>query len=62
MPITNSLAFMFTVLGEWWAEKKVISRGRLHGGSYRFRLTQTDTWIGMGLALAGIALCVQSKS
>jgi drug/metabolite transporter (DMT)-like permease len=47
VPITNSLAFMFTVLGEWWAEKKVISR---------------DTWIGLGLALGGIALCVQSKS
>ncbi|KAF2834887.1 hypothetical protein M501DRAFT_481947 [Patellaria atrata CBS 101060] len=47
VPITNSLAFMFTVLGEWWAEGKVISR---------------DTWIGMGLVLAGIALCVQSKS
>ncbi|UPX12747.1 uncharacterized protein EKO05_0003285 [Ascochyta rabiei] len=47
VPITNSLAFMFTVLGEWWAEKKVISR---------------DTWIGMGLALGGIALCVQSKT
>ena len=27
VPITNSLAFLFTVLGEWWAEKKVISRG-----------------------------------
>ena len=27
VPITNSLAFMFTVLGEWWAEGKVISRG-----------------------------------
>jgi len=27
VPITNSLAFMFTVLGEWFAEKKVISRG-----------------------------------
>ncbi|KAH7402190.1 integral membrane protein-like protein [Phaeosphaeria sp. MPI-PUGE-AT-0046c] len=22
VPITNSLAFLFTVLGEWWAEKK----------------------------------------
>lgn len=30
VPITNSLAFMFTVLGEWWAEKKVISRGKLY--------------------------------
>ncbi|KAF2275361.1 uncharacterized protein EI97DRAFT_400228 [Westerdykella ornata] len=47
VPITNSLAFLFTVLGEWWAEKKVISR---------------DTWIGMALVLGGIALCVQSKS
>lgn len=27
VPITNSLAFLFTVLGEWWAERKVISRG-----------------------------------
>ncbi|OAL43449.1 integral membrane protein [Pyrenochaeta sp. DS3sAY3a] len=47
VPITNSLAFLFTVLGEWWAEKKVISR---------------DTWIGMVLVLAGIGLCVQSKA
>ncbi|KAF2238180.1 hypothetical protein EV356DRAFT_339279 [Viridothelium virens] len=47
VPITNSLAFLFTVVGEWWAEGKVISR---------------DTWIGMTLVLAGIALCVQSKS
>ncbi len=34
VPITNSLAFLFTVLGEWWAEGKVISRGQcffLHG-------------------------------
>ena len=28
VPITNSLAFLFTVLGEWWAEKKVISKGK----------------------------------
>ncbi|KAF2746681.1 integral membrane protein [Sporormia fimetaria CBS 119925] len=47
VPITNSLAFLFTVLGEWWAEKKVISR---------------DTWIGMALVLGGIGLCVQSKT
>lgn len=47
VPITNSLAFLFTVLGEWWAEKKTISR---------------DTWIGMALVLGGIALCVQSKT
>jgi len=47
VPITNSLAFLFTVLGEWWAEGKVISK---------------DTWIGMGFVLGGIALCVQSKT
>ncbi|KAK4503493.1 hypothetical protein PRZ48_004408 [Zasmidium cellare] len=47
VPITNSLAFLFTVLGEWWAEGKTISR---------------DTWIGMALVLGGIALCVQSKT
>jgi drug/metabolite transporter (DMT)-like permease len=35
------------VLGEWWAEGKVISR---------------DTWIGMSLVLGGIALCVHAKT
>ncbi|KAK2759883.1 hypothetical protein FQN54_002617 [Arachnomyces sp. PD_36] len=47
VPITNSLAFLFTVLGEWWAEGKVISK---------------ETWLGMFLVLGGIALCVQSKT
>ncbi|TKA30654.1 hypothetical protein B0A50_02374 [Salinomyces thailandicus] len=47
VPITNSLAFLFTVMGEWWAEGKVISR---------------DTWIGMAFVLGGIALCVHAKS
>ncbi|KAI9730635.1 MAG: hypothetical protein M1818_008117 [Claussenomyces sp. TS43310] len=46
VPITNTLAFLFTVVGEWYVERKVISR---------------DTWIGMTLSLCGIALCVQSK-
>ncbi len=27
VPIVNTLAFLFTVIGEWWVEKKVISRG-----------------------------------
>ena len=31
MPIVNSLAFLFTVLGEWWAEGKVIGRGESIG-------------------------------
>jgi drug/metabolite transporter (DMT)-like permease len=46
VPITNSLAFLFTVLGDWYVERKVIGR---------------DTWIGMALSLAGIAICVKSK-
>ncbi|KAK9782359.1 putative Integral membrane protein [Seiridium cardinale] len=42
VPIVNTLAFLFTVLGDWWVEKKVIDR---------------NTWIGMILSLGGIALC-----
>jgi hypothetical protein len=38
VPITNSLAFLFTVLGEWWAEKKVISRG-----TFRSSLGESST-------------------
>lgn len=47
VPITNSLAFLFTVLGEYIAEGKLITR---------------DTWVGMSLVCGGIALCVVSKS
>ncbi|KAL6896112.1 hypothetical protein HDV57DRAFT_512580 [Trichoderma longibrachiatum] len=47
VPIVNAMAFLFTVLGEWFVEGKVISR---------------ETGIGMVLSLAGIALCVQSKN
>ncbi|KAK0635946.1 hypothetical protein B0T17DRAFT_587287 [Bombardia bombarda] len=47
VPIVNTLAFLFTVIGEWWVEKKVISR---------------DTMAGMVLSLGGIALCVHSKN
>ncbi|KAH6690576.1 integral membrane protein [Plectosphaerella plurivora] len=47
VPIVNTLAFLFTVLGEWWVEKKVISK---------------ETAFGMFLSLVGIGLCVQSKN
>ncbi|CAI4215413.1 unnamed protein product [Parascedosporium putredinis] len=47
VPIVNTLAFLFTVLGDWWVDGKAISR---------------DGGIGMLLSLAGIALCVQSKT
>jgi hypothetical protein len=45
VPITNSLAFLFTVLGEWWAEGKVISRGTSKGsyGELTMRLTKRQT-------------------
>ncbi|CCC12321.1 hypothetical protein SMACR_05498 [Sordaria macrospora] len=46
VPIVNTTAFLFTVIGEWYVEGKVISR---------------DTMLGMFLCLGGIALCVQSK-
>ncbi|KAI9900036.1 hypothetical protein N3K66_004298 [Trichothecium roseum] len=46
VPIVNTMAFLFTVLGEWFVEGKVISR---------------DTATGMLLSLAGIGLCVYSK-
>lgn len=36
VPITNSLAFLFTVLGEWYAEGKVISRGKFGFGLWVF--------------------------
>ncbi|EEH41057.1 hypothetical protein PAAG_03343 [Paracoccidioides lutzii Pb01] len=47
VPITNSIAFLFTVLGEWYVEGKVISK---------------STWLGMFMVLGGIALCVHSKT
>lgn len=28
VPITNSLAFLFTVFGDWYVDRKVISRGK----------------------------------
>jgi hypothetical protein len=33
VPIVNTLAFLFTVLGEWYVEGKMISRGELHAPS-----------------------------
>ncbi|RCI12934.1 hypothetical protein L249_0931 [Ophiocordyceps polyrhachis-furcata BCC 54312] len=47
VPIVNTLAFLFTVLGEWFVEGKVISK---------------RTASGVVLSLAGIALCVHSKT
>ncbi|KAI1250750.1 hypothetical protein MGN70_007808 [Eutypa lata] len=29
VPIVNTLAFLFTVLGDWWVDRKVISRGKV---------------------------------
>jgi len=62
VPITNSLAFLFTVVGDWWVENKVVSRGELFCRISETLLINQDTWIGMFLSLGGIALCVVSKS
>ncbi|KAI1113523.1 integral membrane protein [Nemania sp. NC0429] len=69
VPIVNTLAFLFTVLGDWWVEKKVIDRSESCSPTIAFfhefaELTHRapDTWIGMALSLTGIALCVHSKS
>ncbi|KAH7326219.1 integral membrane protein [Stachybotrys elegans] len=47
VPIVNTMAFLFTVMGEWYVEGKVISK---------------DTAAGMLLSLVGIGLCVYSKT
>ncbi|KAJ5797858.1 uncharacterized protein N7503_007154 [Penicillium pulvis] len=47
VPLANSSAFLFTVLGEWYVERKVIAK---------------QTWLGLILVLGGIALCVHSKN
>lgn len=38
VPIVNTLAFLFTVIGEWWVESKVISRGTFQPGVMLFPL------------------------
>lgn len=47
VPLANSSAFLFTVLGEWYVERKVIAK---------------ETWLGLFLVLGGIAVCVHSKN
>lgn len=69
VPIVNTTAFLFTVVGEWWVEGKVISRGEYlpllssfpRREKYVLTGTSTETMLGMFLCLGGIALCVQSK-
>lgn len=56
---------MFTVLGEWFATKKVISRGEVRNliaVTTCVLIYLLDTWIGMALVLGGIGLCVHSKN
>lgn len=47
VPLANSSAFLFTVLGDWYVDRKVIAK---------------ETWLGIVLVLGGIALCVHSKN
>ena len=45
VPITNSLAFLFTVLGEWWADGRVISRGLYTFISKEIASTKIDRYL-----------------
>ncbi|KAI5851857.1 hypothetical protein BZA05DRAFT_373563 [Tricharina praecox] len=47
VPIVNSVAFLFTVLGDWWADGKVVDR---------------RTWAGIVAVCTGIGFCVWGKS
>jgi uncharacterized membrane protein len=47
VPITNSITFIFTLL-----------TGKLLGE----RVGGVDAWIGIGLIIAGITICVSSKT
>lgn len=65
VPIVNTLAFLFTVLGEWYVEGKVIGRGQFSPAprvALHVLTAATETGIGMALSLVGIALCVHSKT
>jgi hypothetical protein len=68
VPITNSLAFLFTVLGEWFVEGKSISKGTQdppHIFSlmfFSFLTISSETWVGIVFVLAGITVCVHSKA
>jgi Putative transmembrane family 234 len=67
VPITNSLAFLFTVLGEWFVEGKSISKGTSHPlrsaqPFFGFLTVGSETWVGIAFVLAGITVCVHSKA
>lgn len=47
VPLANSLSFLFTILGEWYVESRAMSFA---------------SWIGCSMVVAGIALCVRSKT
>ena len=70
VPIVNTLAFLFTVVGDWWVDGKVISRSKqmtypnaiVVQAQVEADQGSSDTMIGMFLSLTGIALCVHSKN
>jgi hypothetical protein len=68
VPVVNTLAFLFTVVGEWWVEGKVISRGTFVYPSLNTMCggdadgATSETLAGMALSVGGIALCVYSKN
>lgn len=66
VPIVNTLAFLFTVIGDWWVDGKVISRSTPAPSICSQKCSATDriadTIVGVVFSLTGIALCVQSKT
>ena len=61
----NTLAFLFTVVGEWYVEGKVISRGTFNiapGSSTEHRLTPGRYWHRDGLIFSwNWALCAEQE-
>lgn len=47
MPIVNTMAFLFTVLGEWWVEGKVISRGKCNTNLLADFLRRNPAYFGL---------------
>lgn len=46
VPITNSMAFLFTVLGDWYVDGKIISRSIYPSPSIVYILRAMEVWYG----------------
>ncbi|KAI0206113.1 hypothetical protein F4808DRAFT_192208 [Astrocystis sublimbata] len=53
VPIVNTLAFLFTVLGDWWVDKKVIDRGESHDLFKSITFTDQERHMGWDAIVFG---------